>query len=189
MKIEDVVKVLNENQGVLAAIPIVVGIVFWLLKKKKANSIPQNSSYISAGRNISADGDIIVDGHKTIRTTIQRDEAVPEIHLQLYGAGSKRTIEGHVEKKGDITLILELIEINGSKTEFEQQFTKLLFLKNLHFSDSLFTTKTPEIKVKVVYRTLDGKKYELTQMMNQTTRADGLFNISLIGVPGIRKVK
>lgn len=113
---------------------------------------------------------------------------IPEIHLQLYGVGSKRTIEGHVEKRDDKTLILETVELNGYKTQFEQQFTKLIFLNNLKFPDSIFTTKEPEIKARVVYRTLDGKRYELLQTMTQEKRADGVFNVALTGNPSIKRL-
>lgn len=95
-----------------------------------------------------------------------------------------------MEKKGDKTLILELVEIKGVKTKFDQQFTKLTYIKSLNFPESLFTTKEPqEIKVLVVYRTLDNRKYELTQAMSQTGRADGLFNLPLTGTPSIRELK
>lgn len=189
MNIHEFIKILNANQGVLAAIPIIGGLIFWFFRKRKKDSIHNNSPHISAGQSISAGGDITVGHHNSKQTIIQNEE-IPEIQLQLYGSGANKIIEGLVEKKGDKTLILESVEIKGIKTKLNQQFTKLTYIKNLNFSESLFSTKEPqEIKIRVVYKTLDNKRYELTQSMSQTNRADGLFNLPLTGAPSIRKVE
>ncbi len=182
------IEVLNDNQGVIAVVAIgitfVGGAITLFSKKEKSHS---NSPYIKAGNSIKASGDIIVGSSKVSHQT-QNNFPIPEIHLQLYGAGSKRTIEGHVEKKGDQTLVLESIEVNGKKTDFGLRFTKLTFIKNLDCADNLFTTKIPKIEVIVLYKTLTGEKYMLTQEMIQTERADGLFNVSLSGSPYIKNV-
>lgn len=123
------------------------------------------------------------------QVNIQKFDEVPEFHLHLYGSGAKRKIEGHAEKKDSRTLVLESIEIGSAETKVDKQFTRLLPLTDINFSDSLFTTKQPEINVTVHYRTLDGKKYQLLHTMTQETRADGLFNVSLSGSPHIRNVK
>jgi len=125
---------------------------------------------------------------KTKKTIIQKNDSIPKIHLHLYGSGAKRRVEGHVEKKDDKTLILESIEIDQIKTKVERQFTRLLPLTDINFSNSLFTTKKPKIEVRIIYRTLDGKKYRLTQAMTQTSRTDGFLNISLVGVPKVSLV-
>ncbi len=122
------------------------------------------------------------------QVNIQNFDGVPEFHLHLYGSGAKRRIEGHAEKKDSRTLVLESIEIGSTKTKIERQFTKLLPLTDVNYSDSLFTTKEPEINVRVNYRTLDGKKYQLSQTMTQEKRADGLFNVSLNGSPYIKSL-
>ncbi len=120
--------------------------------------------------------------------TIQNDN-IPEIHLHLYGSGAKRRVEGHIEKRNSKMLIVESIDINKLKTTIEKQFIKLLPLKNLKYSDSLFTTKMRNIEVKMKYRTLDGKCYEFSQQMIQQKRKDDLFNVSLGGTPSIRKLE
>lgn len=123
------------------------------------------------------------------QVNIQKFDEVPEFHLHLYGSGAKRKIEGHAEKKDSRTLVLESIEIGSAETKVDKQFTRLLPLTDINFSDSLFTTKQPEINVTVHYRTLDGKKYQLLRTMTQEIRADGLFNVLLSGSPHIRNVK
>lgn len=122
------------------------------------------------------------------QVNIQNFDEVPEFHLHLYGSGAKRKIEGHAEKQDSKTLVLESIEIGLTKTKIERQFTRLLPLTDINFTDSLFTTEEPEINVRVNYRTLDGKKYQLLQAMAQEKRADGLFNVSLSGSPYIRNI-
>ncbi len=47
MKIDDVVKVLNENQGVLAAIPIMGGVLFWFFRIKKKDKTSHKSQSIT----------------------------------------------------------------------------------------------------------------------------------------------
>lgn len=122
------------------------------------------------------------------QVNIQNFDEVPEFHLHLYGSGAKRKIEGHAEKQDSKTLVLESIEIGLTKTKIERQFTRLLPLTDINFTDSLFTTEEPEINVRVNYRTLDGRKYQLLQAMTQEKRADGLFNVSLTGSPYIRNI-
>lgn len=188
MNIHEFIQLLNDNQGVLAAIPLIGAVVFWFFRKHKMDSTHKNSPYISAGHSVTAGGDITVGHHNTKQTVIHHDE-IPEFHLQLSGSGATKLIEGHAEKKGDKTLVLESIDIKGIETKLGLQFTKLTYLKNLNFPDTLFTTKEPqEIKVTVIYKTLDGTRYELSQEMKQTDRADGLFNLSLVGSPSIRKL-
>jgi hypothetical protein len=189
--VENLFKTLNENQGVLAAtafgITFIGGILAWFFKKNKLSPAHNKSSYIIAGHGITAGGDIIVGGSKISQQT-QGNSPIPEINLHLYGAGSKRTIEGHIEKKSGQTLVLESIQINGKITDFEQQFIKLIPIKNLNCDDDLFTTKIPKIEVKVLYKTLTGEKYILTQELTQTDRADGLYNVSLVASPIINKL-
>ena len=47
MKADDVIRVLNENQGVVAVIPIVGGIIFWFfrVRKKGKRSYPRIGRY------------------------------------------------------------------------------------------------------------------------------------------------
>lgn len=182
---DKILEYLNENPGVgviIAAIAVLVTVLGWFIKKKQ-KSIYKNSPHITAGGHISSGGNIVVGNSNVVEAT-----SIPEFHLHLYGAGSKRRIEGHVEKKDSRTLIVESVEIDGSLTTINQQFTKLTYLKNLNHSDLLFTTKRQNIVVRVIYRTLDGKRFEYLQEMSQEKRADDLFNVSLTGSPSIKRI-
>ncbi len=117
-----------------------------------------------------------------------RNVSVPEFHLHLYGSGSVSKIEGHVEKKDNRILIVESIQINDTVNNINRQFTKLLLLKGLNFPSNLFTKRKQDINVKVLYRTLNGDRFEYSQKMIQENRADGLFNVSLDGIPSIKKI-
>jgi len=181
----EILKYFNENPGVgiiITAIAVMVTVLGWFIKKKQ-KSIYKSSPHITAGGNILSGGNIVVGNSNVVEAA-----SIPEFHLHLYGAGSKRKIEGHVEKKSSETLVVESVDIDGSPTTVNQQFTKLTYLKNLNHSDLLFTTKKQNIDVKVVYRTLDGKRFEYSQEMSQEQRADNLFNVSLTGSPTIRRI-
>lgn len=190
MSMDEVVKMINDNQGVIAIVAIGISIVGGIITMIfKRDTLFHNSATIKAGRDISAGGDITVGHHNTKQTFVQNEE-IPEFHLHLSGSGATKVIEGHAEKKSDKTLVLESIEIKGAETKLGLQFTKLTYLKNLNFPDALFTTREPqEIKVTVIYKTLDGMRYELNQEMKQMDRADGLFNLSLVGSPSIKKLE
>lgn len=181
---EGILKYLNENPGVgiiIATIAVLLTTVGWFIKKEKQKNMYKNSPHINAGGDIKSGGHIIVGSSNVIGSANP-----PEFHLQLYGSGAKREIEGHIEKQSGPILVAETIEIDGLETILNQQFTKLVYLKNLNFPTDLFTTKKREIIVKVVYRTLDGKKFEYSQGMSQEERADNLFNIALTGSPSIK---
>lgn len=183
---EGILNYLNENQGIgiiIAVIAILVTVVGWFIKKERQKNMYKNSPHIKAGGDIKSGGHIIV-GNSNVVGSVN----LPEFHLHLYGSGAKREIEGHIEKQGGPMLVAETIEIDGLETILNQQFTKLFYLKNLNFPSDLFTTKKQNINVKVVYRTLDGRKFEYSQEMSQEGRADNLFNVSLMGTPSIRKL-
>lgn len=116
---------------------------------------------------------------------IQQNIDVPEFSLHLYGAGSKRKIEGHIEKNDNRTLVIESIRINNDVTDLNRQFTKLLMLKNINHTDKLFTARKENIEVEIVYKTLTGDRFTYSQGLIQTDRDDGLFNVSLQGYPSI----
>ncbi|MEK7597281.1 MAG: hypothetical protein AAB441_01395 [Patescibacteria group bacterium] len=179
---------LNENQGVLTVALFLLGgiggFVWWLIGKNRKTSTHKNSPHITAGGNISVRGNINVGN---FNKTITR--GIPEFHLHLYGAGLKRAIKGHIEKKDNKTLIVENISIDGLETTLNRQFIKFLSITDLNISDSLFTDRKQDIVVKVIYRTLIGERYELFQTMSQENRADGLFNIILTGIPSIKALK
>ncbi len=185
----NILKYLNENPGVeiiIAAVAVLVAIVGWFMKKRQ-KSVYKNSPHITAGGNVSSGRDIIV-GNSTIINSSGRKDDIPEFHLHLYGAGSKRKVEGHIEKKDSRTLVIESVQINDVVNDINRQFTKLLPLKNLNHPDGLFTAKKKDIKVKVIYKTLNGDRFEYSQKMIQGNRADGLFNVSLEGAPLIKTI-
>lgn len=181
----NLIKYFNENPGVgiiLGIVATLIAIIGLFIKKEKYN-IHKNSPHIRAGGHIVSGGNINV-GNFT--HTITAD--IPEFHLQLYGTGSKRTIEGHAEKQDSRTLVIEYVTIDGLKTDLNLNFTKLTYLKNLNFPQSLFLEKKGNIEVNVIYKTLNGERYKLSQSMIQTNRADGLFNIGLTGSPSIKEL-
>ncbi len=154
----------NANPGigiVIAILALLWAVLTFFTKKKSNKSNHSNSPHI---------------------------QKLPELHLQLYGSGAKKNFEGHVEKRDSSTLVIESIEIDGSSTTIGQQFTKILLLENLNYSVALFSEVISDISVKVIYRDLFGKSYELVQGMSQQKRADGLFNFSLVGAPLIKEV-
>lgn len=184
---DNILKYLNENPGVgiiVAATAILVTVIGFFIKKRQ-KSVYRNSPHITAGGDISSGGSIVVGNSNIINNNGSDD--IPEFHLHLYGAGSKRKVEGHIEKKDNRTLVIESIQINGVVNDIDRQFTKLLPLEKLNQPDDLFTTKKQDIDVKVIYRTLNGGRFEYSQKMIQENRADGLFNVSLEGTPLVKR--
>jgi hypothetical protein len=182
---DNILKYLNENPGVgivIAAVAVLITVIGWFIKKRQ-KSVYKNSPHITADGDISSGGNIVVGNSNVVETV-----SIPEFHLHLYGAGSKRKIEGHIEKKDGKTLVIESVEIDGSSTTLNRQFTRLLPLENLNHPDLLFTTEKQNIIARVVYRTLEGKRFEYLQEMSQEKRADNLFNVSLTGTPSIKRV-
>lgn len=47
MKVDDVIKILNENQGVIAAIPIIGAILFWFFRIRKKDKTSRKSQSIT----------------------------------------------------------------------------------------------------------------------------------------------
>lgn len=185
---DNILKYLNENPGVeiiIAATAVLVAVIGLFIKKRQKSEY-KNSPHIAAGGDISSGGNIVV-GNSNIINSNNRTDDIPEFHLHLYGAGSKRKIEGHIEKKDNRTLIVESVQINSVVNDINRQFTKLLPLESLNQPDDLFTTKKRAINAKVIYRTLNGDRFEYSQKMIQENRADGLFNVSLEGTPLIKR--
>ncbi|MEA2097266.1 MAG: hypothetical protein U9P73_11335 [Candidatus Cloacimonadota bacterium] len=87
-----IVNWLNNNQGLLAVIIFVLGgiatLIWWLITKNK-NSTTTKSSFISAGKNISAGGDIIVRNkvnkeRKTSKSSLKVNLAQNEVSWTKY---------------------------------------------------------------------------------------------------------
>lgn len=182
---------IEEHQGLIAIFGIVIASILAYLGFRKYqkhgmgtdNSRNDNSPYIKAGGDITAGGSISVGNHKIINNN---DQGLPEIHLHLSGNGTNLT--GHIEKSSTTRLVVLYIKIDGIKTELDQEFTKLVPLNNLNYSKELFNKKQDKIKVEVQYRTLGGDLYSYIRNAQQVKRADGKFNISLIGSPTIKPI-
>ena len=89
----NILKYLNENPGVgivIAVIAVLITVIGWFIKKRQ-KSVYKNSPHITAGGDISSGENIVVGNSNVVGT-----EGIPEFHLHLYGAGSKRKIEGHI---------------------------------------------------------------------------------------------
>lgn len=185
---------LNSNQGIVAVVAIVISVLVavWIYKKQSkqpnGDRINDNKSspFIKAGGSISAGGNISVGNHQTV--VHGAHQPIPEFHLQLYGNGTKLSFDGHVEKKTDITLVIEFIEINGIKTDINRPFTKLTHLNDLNHDPALFKLKAPSISIKARYRTLAGEKFDYIVDAEQEPRVAGGFNIKIINSPTIKLV-
>lgn len=190
----DIPQWLNDNQGIIAVAAIVIGafVALWIYKRQSKQLIGDRiqgnnaSPFIKAGGNINAGGNISIGNHQTTIHGVR--QSIPEFHLQLYGNGAKLSFDGHAEKKTDITLVIEFIEINGVRTYINRQFTKLTHLNGLNHDPSLFQAVTPSISIKVRYRTLTGETFDYIVDAEQQSRADGKFNITIVHAPSIKPV-
>jgi len=110
----------------------------------------------------------------------QQDESIPEIEVWLPGNGAKETFEGYIKNHSGQSLVLEYVEINGVKTELNQQLRKHIPIegRKITYPKQIFTNKIDNITMTVRYHTLTGKIYEHRQAGNQTGRNDKKFNIS-----------
>ncbi len=104
-------------------------------------------------------------------------EQIPEITLQINGQANKNNLElGFVNQSGR-NLVIESIEVDGAKTIFNQQFLKLFKPGSIETPTGIFDEPRDAVSIRVIYRTLDNRIYELTQKGIQESRADGRFNI------------
>ncbi|MBU0498390.1 MAG: hypothetical protein KKG04_10630, partial [Candidatus Thermoplasmatota archaeon] len=191
--INTIIQWLNANQGLLAVLGIVIAAVIsiWIFQKQSTGNGNQGihhniaSPFIKAGGDISAGGNISIGNDTIIQSPSQN---IPEIHLHLHG-DETRSLEGHIENKSGRTLVAEYIEIDGTKTIINNQFTKLVPLKNLNFDHTIFRKEKTDIQVTVRYRTLTGDAFEYSDKgRQQYRRGDGKYNVGLVGSPVIRKV-
>jgi len=113
-------------------------------------------------------------------------EPLPEISLQLNAQANSGAFTGIVSNKSGRQLVLTGVEIGGVRTEFSQQFNISCPLENLKFPAEVFDKPTSEIPVKVTYRTLDDKNYELTITGVQQHRADERYNVIFPGPSAIK---
>jgi len=110
----------------------------------------------------------------------QHQLIIPEIQVNLYGSGAKETFEGDIKNKSGRSVVLKFIEINGIKTEFNQNLTNLIFIRNneiqIHYPKGIFNKKQ-DILLKLRFEDIEGNIYEVSQHGNQEPRDDRKFNI------------
>src|SRR3989338_1658898 len=60
----------------------------------------------------------------------QQSEAIPEIEVWLPGTGAKETFEGYIKNHSNSSIVLEYVEINNVKTEFNQELRNLTYIRD-----------------------------------------------------------
>lgn len=132
----------------------------------KKQSVTSSPGAMQAGRDINVQAN--------------QNEDIPEIEVWLPGNGAKETFEGYIQNHSGQSLILEYVEVNGVKTEFNQQFRKLIYIrdKQISYPNDVFVKNIGKVKLVTRYRTLSGKIYEHRQTGSQTNGPDKKFNIS-----------
>lgn len=178
------VDTLNQNQGVLAAVAILLtmlgGVVAWLFKKDKKSS-HFNSPYINAGRAISAGGDIIVGGSKTS----VRNETFPTVIIKPDGfTHNTGRLDLIFENTGNSTANIQKLIIgndNASIDEFtlspNQKITKQLNVGGFSILEQRLATPNLELSYKDFS---NNKNYKTVANIDQESRADGKFNLGKI---------
>ena len=109
----------------------------------------------------------------------QQTETIPEIEVWLPGAGAKETFEGYIKNHSNNSIILEYVEINNVKTNFNQELRNLIYIRDrqIQYPPEIFREKQ-DIVLKTRYHTLQETIYEFEQKGEQTTGPPGKFNIS-----------
>jgi len=103
---------------------------------------------------------------------------MPEISLVISAQASKGQFDIKLANNSGQALIAEALDINGTTTDLnQQQFHKLYPIENVNAPDGIFDNPVPEIKVKVIYRTLGGLRYELRQLGKQQATATERYNV------------
>ena len=143
---------------------------FSFLNKKQSISNSQNVNQVQGNSNRVNSPNMF----------IQHTQTIPEIAVSLPGNGAEQTFEGDITNHSGQLLVLEYVDINNIKTEFNREFRKLIFVRDneILFPTNMFTSEIKEISMVVRYRTINGEIYEHKQIGTQTHRADGKYNIS-----------
>lgn len=114
---------------------------------------------------------------------------MPEISLVLSAQASKGQFDIKLANNSGQALIAEKLGINGIETDLkEQQFNKLYPIESVNAPEGIFDNPVPEIKVKVIYRTLGGLRYELTQLGKQQATATERYNIVFLDPASIQPI-
>jgi len=141
-----------------------------MFNKHQSINSSQNATQVQGNNNRVNSPDVLV----------QQTQSVPEIEVWLPGNGAKETFEGYIKNHSGQLLVLEYVEVNTIKTGFNQEFRKLIFVRDnkILFPPNIFTDEIKEISLIARYRTINGEVYEHRQIGAQTSRADGKYNIS-----------
>lgn len=183
---DNLTELLNQNQGVLAAvgiaIPVAGGILAWLFNKKKKSTIHKNSPYIQAGHSVSAGGDIIVGGSKT---QVANVENFPTVTIKpdsfTHNTGQFDLI---FENTGSSTAVIQKLRIGDNDLNLDEfslgpdkQATRHLNVSGFKILEKKVDTPNFEL----FYRDFSsGKKYKTVGNISQDSRADGKYNLGKI---------
>jgi len=157
-----------------------LGLHFSFFNKKQSVSNSQNVTQVQGNSNRVNSPNMF----------LQHAQTIPEIAVSLPGSGAKQTFEGDITNHSGQLLILEYVDINNVKTEFNQEFKKLIFVRDnkILFPTNMFTSEIKEISIVARYRTINGEVYEHKQIGTQILRADGKYNVSFSNTQ-ITKIK
>jgi hypothetical protein len=114
---------------------------------------------------------------------------IPEIALMIRAQANTNRFEVQISNNSNQALVAENIQIDGTDTPLSQQFDKLFPIEQVNIPEGVFDNKLDGVSVVVRYRTLDGKKYELTQIGEQEYRnGDSRYNVIFPSPSSIRTI-
>lgn len=186
MTMNDLVNLLNQNQGVLTVIGLGItvsgGIIAWIFNRNKQSSVHSNSPYIQAGHGVSAGGDIIVGGSKT---QVANVENFPTVTVKpdsfTHNTGQFDLI---FENTGSSTAVIQKLRIGDNDVNLDEfslgpdKQTK----KHLNVSGfKILEEKMDAPNFELFYKDLSsGKKYKTMANISQDSRDDGKYNLGKI---------
>ncbi len=148
---------------------------FNMFNKKQSTDNSPNSTQVQGNYNRVNSPDVF----------FQHAQNIPEITVSFYGSGGTETIKGDIKNNSSQLLVLEYVDINDIRTEFNQPLSALrglIFVNDrdnkILFPPNIFTSEIKEIFLIARYRTISGEIYDYKQLGTQTHRADGKYNIS-----------
>lgn len=182
----DLVNLLNQNQGVLAVIGLGItvsgGIIAWIFNRNKQSSVHSNSPYIQAGHSVSAGGDIIVGGSKT---QVANVENFPTVTIKpdsfTHNTGQFDLI---FENTGSSTAVIQKLRIGDNDVNLDEFSLGPGKQARKHFNVSGFKILEEKMDVpnfELFYKDFSsGKKYKTVGNISQDSRADGKYNLGKI---------
>jgi len=183
---DNLINQLNQNQGLLAAIAILIsiigGIYAFFFRKGKDTSVHKNSPYITSGRDISAGGDIIVGGHKT---THYANEQKPVVVIKGDGfTYTKGRLDLIFENTGHATAVIKNFNLAEDNTHIEEFSLGPQGKVRKQFNVSGFKVlkeKLDNPNFELIYKDfLNNKRYKTVGYIDQEPRADGNYNLGKI---------